>query len=47
MSNDNKNAKNYSDILGRTVGGILLTCVAVCITAVVVALTVKFVGWIF
>ena len=39
--------KTFSYYVGRALGCIFATCIGVCIAAVVVAMTVKFVGWIF
>jgi hypothetical protein len=42
---DNKNTFGYK--LGQILGGVVLGSVALCIASVVVALTLKFMAWIF
>lgn len=39
--------KPFSRILGQIVGGAIITSVSVCVIAVLVALTTKFLLWIF
>lgn len=44
--NQNK-SKNIPALLGRLTANVIVTALAVCITAVVVALTCKFIMWLF
>lgn len=39
--------KNFGYLVGKTLGGIFLTCIAACLAAIFIALTIKFIGWIF
>ena len=44
--NQNK-SKSFPALLGRLIANIIVTALSVCITAVVVALTYKFIMWLF
>lgn len=42
-----KDDKPFSYRLGQFLGGVLLTCAVVCIAGLLIALTLKFLVWIF
>lgn len=38
---------NYSAKVGRFIGNVFVSCLAACICAIAIALTVRFITWIF
>lgn len=42
-----ENKKPFMYYVGWGLGAIVFTCLAACLAAVCIALTVKFIGWIF
>lgn len=39
--------ENFGTKMGRFVGNTLVTCIAVCLSAVVIALTLRFIAFLF
>lgn len=39
--------KTFSEKMGRLIGTVFVACVAACLSAVMIALTVRFIDWIF
>ena len=42
-----KDNNSFARTLGQILGGILVTCVAICAAAIALGLTYKFIMWIF
>lgn len=45
VENDPK--KTFSEKMGQLIGTVFVACVAACLSAAMIALTVRFVTWIF
>ncbi len=47
VPNEQQNNKSRATIIGEKMGEIMVLALCVCVTAVVVALTTKFIFWMF
>lgn len=43
---DKKEKKSFGYLAGKFIGAVLVTCIAICISAVMVALTARFIMWL-
>lgn len=41
------NGKKFGYVVGQILAAVLFSCAAICLAAIMIGLTIKFVGWIF
>lgn len=44
---DNEKNENFANKMGRFMGNTLVACIAICLSACMIALTMRFVMWLF
>ena len=44
---EDNNKKKFAYLVGQFVGGVLVTCIGVCLSGIAIGLTLRFLMWIF